>query len=311
MVDDDARNRLLPPMAWNAWGDPAAAKPLSDGIRGLLEQALGVTAADAPALRASTRCGCGPRRSPTCTATGWPRSSAPTICSPATMNACCTPAASPPRTCCGASRLTRTPRTPVCCPADEEQIAAVLRLLFAPPHRRRPLRRRHQRGRRTGPDPRRVRRRHLAGPASLDELHRWTRPPSEAELGAGVTGPDAERLLGEHGFSLGHFPQSFRFATIGGFAATRSSGQNSAGYGRFNDMIRGLRVDHPGRHARPRPRPRVGRRPRPARAVHRLRGRLRHHHPGATAGASRHRRPRAMRRGRSPTSPPAPRRCAP
>ena len=35
---------LLPPMKWNAWGDPAAAKPLSDGIRALLTQALGVSA---------------------------------------------------------------------------------------------------------------------------------------------------------------------------------------------------------------------------------------------------------------------------
>ena len=67
----------------------------------------------------------------------------------------------------------------------------------------------------------------------------------EAELGAGVTGPEAERLLGERGFSLGHFPQSFRFASIGGFAATRSSGQDSAGYGRFNDMVRGMHVITP------------------------------------------------------------------
>ena len=68
-----------------------------------------------------------------------------------------------------------------------------------------------------------------------------------AEFGAGVTGPDAERLLGERGFSLGHFPQSFEYATIGGFAATRSSGQDSAGYGRFNDMILRAALDHPGR----------------------------------------------------------------
>jgi alkyldihydroxyacetonephosphate synthase len=60
-----------------------------------------------------------------------------------------------------------------------------------------------------------------------------------------VTGPAAERLLGEHGFSLGHFPQSFEYATIGGFAATRSSGQDSAGYGRFDDMVRGLRMITP------------------------------------------------------------------
>ncbi|WP_041181510.1 FAD-binding oxidoreductase [Mycobacterium canetti] len=79
----------------------------------------------------------------------------------------------------------------------------------------------------------------------FDRLHRIDEVSGEAELGAGVTGPEAERLLGEHGFSLGHFPQSFEFATIGGFAATRSSGQDSAGYGRFNDMILGLRMITP------------------------------------------------------------------
>ncbi len=79
----------------------------------------------------------------------------------------------------------------------------------------------------------------------LNELHSLDEVSGEAELGAGVTGPDAERLLGERGFSLGHFPQSFQFATIGGFAATRSSGQDSAGYGRFNDMVRGLRAITP------------------------------------------------------------------
>lgn len=67
----------------------------------------------------------------------------------------------------------------------------------------------------------------------------------EAVLGAGLTGPAAEALLAGHGFELGHYPQSFRFATIGGFAATRSSGQDSAGYGRFDEMVRGLRVVTP------------------------------------------------------------------
>ena len=41
-----------PPMLWNGWGDPAAAKPLSPAIRSLLEQALGIEPADmaAPSL---------------------------------------------------------------------------------------------------------------------------------------------------------------------------------------------------------------------------------------------------------------------
>ncbi|NUS94270.1 MAG: FAD-binding oxidoreductase [Nocardia sp.] len=66
-----------------------------------------------------------------------------------------------------------------------------------------------------------------------------------ATFGAGVTGPRAEQLLAEHGLSLGHFPQSFEFASIGGFAATRSSGQASAGYGRFDDMVQRIRVATP------------------------------------------------------------------
>ncbi|RBM10374.1 FAD-binding oxidoreductase [Prauserella sp. PE36] len=66
-----------------------------------------------------------------------------------------------------------------------------------------------------------------------------------AVLQAGVRGPDAERLLSVHGLTLGHVPQSFERATIGGFAATRSAGQASSGYGRFEDMVTGLRLATP------------------------------------------------------------------
>ncbi|MFL6143093.1 MAG: FAD-binding oxidoreductase [Labedaea sp.] len=62
---------------------------------------------------------------------------------------------------------------------------------------------------------------------------------------AGVVAPDAEKLLQDHGFTLGHVPQSFERATIGGFAATRSAGQASAGYGRFEDMVEGVRLATP------------------------------------------------------------------
>ncbi|WGX96492.1 FAD-binding oxidoreductase [Nocardioides sp. L-11A] len=68
---------------------------------------------------------------------------------------------------------------------------------------------------------------------------------STATLEPGLRGPEAEALLAEHGLMLGHFPQSFEYATIGGFAATRSSGQSSAGYGRFDAMVVGLRVATP------------------------------------------------------------------
>lgn len=62
---------------------------------------------------------------------------------------------------------------------------------------------------------------------------------------AGVRAPDAERMLAAHGLTLGHVPQSFERATIGGFAATRSAGQASSGYGRFEDMVEGIRVATP------------------------------------------------------------------
>lgn len=66
-----------------------------------------------------------------------------------------------------------------------------------------------------------------------------------ATLQPGLRGPEAEALLAAHGLTLGHFPQSFEHASIGGFAATRSSGQSSAGHGRFDAMVVGLNAATP------------------------------------------------------------------
>jgi alkyldihydroxyacetonephosphate synthase len=63
-----------------------------------------------------------------------------------------------------------------------------------------------------------------------------------ARLGAGLRGPEAEAALGGEGMTLGHFPQSFEYATIGGFAATRSAGQASSGYGRFDSLVSSVRL---------------------------------------------------------------------
>ena len=79
----------------------------------------------------------------------------------------------------------------------------------------------------------------------LDRLVRVDPESHTAVLQAGLLGPAAEALLAEHGMTLGHFPQSFEYASIGGFAATRSSGQASAGFGRFDSMVVGLRVATP------------------------------------------------------------------
>jgi alkyldihydroxyacetonephosphate synthase len=67
-----------------------------------------------------------------------------------------------------------------------------------------------------------------------------------ATFGPGTRGPEVEAALAEHGLTLGHFPQSWELATVGGWVATRSSGQESLGYGRIEDMVAGLDVVGPG-----------------------------------------------------------------
>ena len=66
-----------------------------------------------------------------------------------------------------------------------------------------------------------------------------------ATFGAGVRGPDLEAALRAHGVTLGHYPQSFELSTLGGWIATRSSGQQSLGYGRIERLFAGGRVETP------------------------------------------------------------------
>ena len=94
-----------------------------------------------------------------------------------------------------------------------------------------------------------------------------------ARLGAGLRGPEAEAALGREGLTLGHFPQSFEYATIGGFAATRSAGQASSGYGRFDSLVSSVRLLAPGGDLRDPGNAAHRRRAGPARARDRLRGR--------------------------------------
>jgi alkyldihydroxyacetonephosphate synthase len=90
----------------------------------------------------------------------------------------------------------------------------------------------------------------FAGVVSLDlvrfdRLVDVDRESMTAVLEPGLRGPEAEALLAAEGLTLGHFPQSFEYATIGGFAVTRSSGQSSAGYGRFDSLVVGLTMVTP------------------------------------------------------------------
>lgn len=75
--------------------------------------------------------------------------------------------------------------------------------------------------------------RHLNRLVALDPFNRL------ATFEAGVRGPDLEGQLRVRGFTLGHFPQSFELSTLGGWIATRSSGQQAAHYGRMEDLFAG------------------------------------------------------------------------
>ncbi|HEX2017198.1 MAG TPA: FAD-binding oxidoreductase [Solirubrobacteraceae bacterium] len=62
-----------------------------------------------------------------------------------------------------------------------------------------------------------------------------------AVVQAGMRGPALERELARWGLTLGHFPQSFEYVSVGGCVATRSAGQASTGYGRIDELVLGLR----------------------------------------------------------------------
>ena len=66
-----------------------------------------------------------------------------------------------------------------------------------------------------------------------------------AVFGSGIVGPNLEARLRAEGFTLGHFPQSFEYSTLGGWVATRSSGQESLGYGRIERLFAGGKVESP------------------------------------------------------------------
>jgi alkyldihydroxyacetonephosphate synthase len=87
---------------------------------------------------------------------------------------------------------------------------------------------------------------YLSGLEGLDETS------GLAALGAGTAGPALEAALRARSFTMGHFPQSWELSTLGGWVATRASGQESLGYGDIHHMVAGLELVAPsGRLALP------------------------------------------------------------
>jgi alkyldihydroxyacetonephosphate synthase len=80
----------------------------------------------------------------------------------------------------------------------------------------------------------------------LDKLLRLDEESGLATFQAGIDGPALERVLAERGLTLGHYPQSFEHSTLGGWIATRSSGQLSDRYGGIENLVVSVRVVTPG-----------------------------------------------------------------
>ena len=244
-TEDNGGAVPLPPMFPAMWGTPDEAKDLGDGIRGLLRDVLGVSADTAPRLD---------------TAALAPR---PSRLSGADLDALrdllgadavSTDDEQRLRRARGKStpdllgwRLDPTPPSPdaVVAPGTDEAVVALLDWCGREDVAVVPF------GGGTsvvgGLDPETGGHRAVLAVdvARFDALESLDEESGEAVFGAGVTGPRAEELLGARGWELGHYPQSFRYATLGGFAMTRSSGQDSAGYGRFDQMVTGLTVVTP------------------------------------------------------------------
>ncbi len=79
----------------------------------------------------------------------------------------------------------------------------------------------------------------LSGVTSLDERS------GLVTAGAGTSGPDLAGALAPHGLTVGHEPQSWELATIGGWVAARGSGLRSLGAGRIEALYAGGTLEAP------------------------------------------------------------------
>ena len=79
----------------------------------------------------------------------------------------------------------------------------------------------------------------------MDKVLSVDKKSNTARIQPGAVGPDMEKQLNTFGFTLGHFPDSFEYSTLGGWVATRSAGMQSDKYGKIEDMVISLRMVTP------------------------------------------------------------------
>ena len=79
----------------------------------------------------------------------------------------------------------------------------------------------------------------------MNKVVRFNETDQTITVEAGMYGPELEALLNQaerlfgarRAYTCGHFPQSFEFSTVGGWAATRGAGQNSTYFGKIEDLV--------------------------------------------------------------------------
>jgi alkyldihydroxyacetonephosphate synthase len=72
---------------------------------------------------------------------------------------------------------------------------------------------------------------------SMKEIRSIDKTNLLASFDAGKNGMEAEDAVQNHGLTIGHWPQSIAVSSVGGWVATRASGQYSTGYGNIEDII--------------------------------------------------------------------------
>lgn len=110
------------------------------------------------------------------------------------------------------------------------------------------------------------------GVLSLDLLHLdrllELDPTSQlARVQAGVKGPALEAQLGQEGFTLRHFPQSFEHSTLGGWIATRAGGHFATLYTHIDELVASTKLITPAGTLATRTLPASGAGPSPDRLV--------------------------------------------
>lgn len=81
--------------------------------------------------------------------------------------------------------------------------------------------------------------------ALMDQVLEIDMTTMTAHIEAGIYGPALEKQLQEKGVTLGHYPQSFEYSTLGGWIASRGAGHQSNRYGKAEDWLVSARIVTP------------------------------------------------------------------